>query len=772
MKIPTMKRTRRALRPPFPAIRWIVAAALVTLTSVACDVHSPVGPGAIASLTLTPNQTTMAIHGTQQLTARAFDADGREIIISGPGATSSALWEMVNGGGTVDDAGFFRAGTELGTYTNTVRVSHGGREAFASFTIIAGPAAAIVVTPNPDTLGIGVTRQFTATAVDAGGNPVPVTPTWAIVNGGGQINSGSGAFTAGTTAGTFTNTVQASSGSLSGFATVTVVPGPAATLTVSPNPHFMPINGTQQFTATAVDASGNVVPVTATWSVVSGGGTINASTGVFTGGTSLGTFNNTVRATSGSLSGSATVTVMAGPAVAIAVTPNPATIGTNGTQQFTATAVDAAGNPASISPAWSVENGGGTINASSGMFTAGTTTGSFTNTVRATSGGVSGSATVNVTGGSAAVITVTPNPATVGSNGTQQFTAAAVDANGNSVSITPVWSVEDGGGTINASTGVFTAGATTGTFTNTVRATSGGVFGSATVTVTSGSAAVITVSPDPATVEVGNTQQFTATAEDGSGNPISITPVWSVENGGGEIDSATGVFTAGTTTGTFNHTVTATSGSISGTATVEVNASPPAPANFRLLTLNDLSCTEGAITGDVGFAASSGSFTDSSCDLTGDLHEATSEALAAYDEFSDLYAALQPVACDEVLTGTLAGQSLDPGVYCFDSAATLTGLLTLNGGETDTWLFKIGTTGTGALTGSSFDVVMAGGAQACNVTWWVRDGVAMTDSTLKGIVLAGPSASDVTFTRGAFDGNAWSQRDLTVTETTVTDCTP
>ncbi|TVP55837.1 MAG: DUF3494 domain-containing protein, partial [Gemmatimonadales bacterium] len=607
----------------------------------------------------------MAIHGTQQLTARAFDAEGREVTISGSGATSSALWEMVNGGGTVDDEGYFRAGTQLGTYANTVRVSHGGLEAFASFTIIAGPAAAIVVTPNPDTLGIGMNRQFTATAVDAGGNPVPVTPTWTVVNGGGAIDSGSGAFTAGTMAGTFTNTVQASSGNLSGFATVTVVPGPAATLTVSPDPHFMPINGVQQFTATAVDASGNAVPVTPTWTVLNGGGAINASTGVFTAGTGLGTFDNTVRATSGSLSGSATVTVMAGPAVGITVTPDPATTAISGTQQFTATAVDAGGNPVSISPAWSVENGGGTIN---------------------------------------------------------------------------------------GSTGVFTAGNTTGTFTNTIRATSDGVFGSATVTVTTGAAAMITVSPDPASVEVGNTQQFTAMAEDASGNPVSITPVWSVENGGGEIDSATGVFTAGTTTGTFTNTVTATSGSLSGTATVEVDAAPPASANFRLLTLDELSCTGGSITGDVGFAASSGTFTDSSCDLTGNLHEATTEAIAAYDEFSDLYAALEPVACDQVLTGTLAGQSLDPGVYCFDSAATLTGLLTLNGAETDTWLFKIGTTGTGALTGTSFDVVMAGGAEACNVTWWVRDGVAMTDSTLKGIVLGGPSASDVTFTRGTFDG--------------------
>ncbi|TVP46316.1 MAG: DUF3494 domain-containing protein [Gemmatimonadales bacterium] len=397
VKIPSMTRTPGALRPPFPAIRWIVAAALMTVTAVACDVHSPVGPGEIASMTLTPAQTTMGISSTQQLVARAFDAEGKEISISGSGANSSAQWDMVNGGGTVDGAGMFRAGTAIGTFTNTVRVSMGGKEAFASFTVVAGPAAAIVVTPNPDSVGVGMTRQFVATAVDAGGNPVPVTPTWTVVSGGGTINSSSGMFTAGTTAGTFSNTVRASSGSLSGFATVTVRPGPSVSLAVSPNPHAMPANGVQQFTAMAMDASGNTSPVTATWTVVNGGGAINSASGVFTAGTAAGTFTGTVRAASGSLSGTATVTVIGAPAVTITVTPNPVTLGTRGTQQFNATAVDALGNAVAISPVWSVVHGGGSINASSGMFTAGDSTGTFVNTVRATSGSLSGTATVNVT---------------------------------------------------------------------------------------------------------------------------------------------------------------------------------------------------------------------------------------------------------------------------------------------------------------------------------------------------------------------------------------
>jgi hypothetical protein len=78
-------------------------------------------------------------------------------------------------------------------------------------------------------------------------------------------------------------------------------------------------------------------------------------------------------------------------------------------------------------------------------------------------------------------ITVSPNPATVQTNGQQQFAASAVDQFGTTMSVTPTWSVS-GGGTINSS-GLFTAGATAGG-PYTVTAASGGKSGTAQVTVT------------------------------------------------------------------------------------------------------------------------------------------------------------------------------------------------------------------------------------------------------------------------------------------------
>ena len=353
-----------------------------------------------------------------------------------------------------------------------------------------GSLVNLVVSPNPTTLPVGGTRQFTVVGTDFSGAVVKVTPTWSVAAGGGTI-SASGLFTAGTTPGTFTNTVTATSNGKSGTATVIVTVGPLATITVTPNPASLAINTTQTFTAVGRDASGNVVSITPSWSIVAGGGSIDPNSGVFTAGGTVGTYTNTVRASVGTIAGLATVNVTNGPVASITVTPNPATLAAGATQQFTAVARDAGNNIVTITPVWSVVNGGGTIDASTGLFTAGTTGGTFANTVRATSGSVSGTATVTVTTGPLVSIIVSPNPANVQVNGTQQFTATGRDASGNTVPITPVWSVVNGGGSINSSTGLFTAGSVAGTFNNTVMATSGAVSGTATVNVTVGPSPIV-----------------------------------------------------------------------------------------------------------------------------------------------------------------------------------------------------------------------------------------------------------------------------------------
>jgi hypothetical protein len=255
--------------------------------------------------------------------------------------------------------------------------------------------------------------------------------------------------------------------------------GALASITVTPN-ITMAVTSTQQFTAVGADADNVPVAITPVWSVIAGGGTISPS-GLFTAGNTPGVYNATVQATSDGMSGTANVTVIIGVLATITVTPNPDTTVVLGTQQFTAVGRDAGNNIVAITPTWTVTNSGGAISGT-GLFTAGNTPGSFTNTVRATNGAIFGQATVVVIAGPVVTITVTPNPDTLNAGTTQQFTAVGRDAGNNIVPITEVWSVTNSGGTIGVG-GLFTAGGVAGTFTNTVRATSGVVFGSATVVV-------------------------------------------------------------------------------------------------------------------------------------------------------------------------------------------------------------------------------------------------------------------------------------------------
>ncbi len=698
--------------------------------------------GPLAAIVVSPNPRTLPVNGTQQVTAVGWDAAGNVIAIT-------PVWSVVASGGSIATGGLFTAGAVTGTFSNTVRATSGGISGFATVVVTSGVGilATIEVSPNPSSLATNGTQQFAVVGRDAAGAEVAVSPVWSVVASGGSIGSG-GFFTAGAVAGTFSSTVRATSGGISGFATVTVTStiGPLATIIVAPNPRTLLVNGTQQFTAEGRDASGNVITISPVWSVVASGGSI-ATGGLFTAGTVAGTFSSTVRATSGGISGSATVVVTSsvGALATIAVSPSPSSLGTNGTQQFTAVGKDAAGADIAISPVWSVVAGGGSIG-TGGLFTAGTVTGTFPSTVRATSGSISGSATVTVTTiiGPLATITVAPNPWTMLANGTRQYSAVGRDASGNVISISPVWSVVASGGLIN-SAGLFTAGAVAGTFTNTIRATSGATSGFATVTVTStvGVLATIEVSPNPSSLVINGTQLFTAVGKDITGTVISISPVWSVVASGGSIGTG-GLFTAGAVTGTFSNTVKATSGSISGTATVFVTpVGTPAPTvplgaagTHGILAGSTITCVNlGVINADASVWPGSAITGFGPCVITGAQHAADPFAQTAQAALTVAYNQLDNMPCGATLTANLGGQTLQPGVYCSTSSQGLTGEMFLNALGDANAIFVIKAAST--LTTATAQVTLLNGAQAKNIYWLVGSSATLgVGSAMKGNIIA------------------------------------
>lgn len=258
---------------------------------------------------------------------------------------------------------------------------------------------------------------------------------------------------------------------------------------------------------------------------------------------------------------------------AIEVSPAAVTLDVADSQQFTATGKDQHGQTIDTGPIkWESNNTAvGTVS-TNGVFTA---KGAGTTTVTATGGGgVSGTATVTVQEGLVlTTIEVSPAAATLDVDDTQQFTATGRDQHGQIIDTGTIdWESSNTAVGAISTGGLFTAA---GQGTATVTATGdGGVSGTATVTVQEGLVlTIIEVSPEDVTLDVGQTQQFTAAGRDQHGDPIDIGSItWqSSDEAVGTIDGE-GLLAAiagGTTT------VTAISGAASGTANVTVNAEEP-----------------------------------------------------------------------------------------------------------------------------------------------------------------------------------------------------
>lgn len=343
-----------------------------------------------------------------------------------------------------------------------------------------------------------------------------------------------------------------------------------------------------------------------------------------------------------------------------------------------------------------------------------------------------------------ASVTISPTTTTIPIGGTQQFTAVITDNEGNVLSKnTPTWSIAAGGGTI-TQTGLFTAGTVPGTYTNTVVVTCSGVSATATVIVTVGPLATITVTPNP-TLLVGATQQFTAVGRDASGNIVTIVPVWSTVNPPGTIVAASGLFTAGNTTGTFPNSVRATSGSIFGTATVTVIASPP-PASINLasastygiLAGSTVTCAgaPGTVNADVGVSPGSALTGFPPCTITGNTHLADAPAAQAQVDLTAAYNTLANLPCGTIVgTANIGGTTRAAGVYCSPSSILVTGDLTLDGGGNPNAVFVFQAGSTITTAGS---VILINGAQAKNVYWQIGSSATLGGgpATWQGSILA------------------------------------
>ncbi len=481
------------------------------------------------------------------LRAVVRDAGGNEVALD-PGGVR---WSLTRDVGDLDAGGVLTA-RRVGEAA-AVAVA-GDLRGEARVVVTAGRLVTIALDPDDPTVVAGTERQFRAVGQDAGGNPVPLTPTWSLSDAVGEID-GTGRFRA-LRAGTARLVVA--SGRVAASTVIEVVPGLLASIEVSPARADVPAGTTAAFAAVGRDAAGNEVAVEPAWELSSPVGRMAAG-GAFTG-ERVGTARVVARA--GGVTAAADVRVVPGALTGLTLEPTAATVAAGSSQRFTVTGVDAAGNRVAVQPAWRLSGGGGGRIDADGTFV-GTAAGAVT--LAAAVDDLSVEARVQVTAGPLASIAVTPARLDVASGSVRAFEAAGRDALGNERPITPAWTVTGGVGTIGADGRLTAVAAGAGA----VVATSGGLSGVAEVRVAPGPLAAIDLDA-PADVQVGALRPVRWTGTDANGNEVAVNPEWEVAGGVGRVDAG-GRFVA---TSPGDGRIVARSGDISAEAPVRVRPGP------------------------------------------------------------------------------------------------------------------------------------------------------------------------------------------------------
>ena len=344
--------------------------------------------------------------------------------------------------------------------------------------------ATVELDPASLNLAVGQTSRLSATLRAADGSLLTGRPVaWATADAAIATVGETGVVTA-LAAGRVE--ITAASGGKAGAAAITVSAEPVATLEVTPDPSSVAIGQTGQLVAVPRSADGaELLGRAVTW--VSSDSAIAAvsGTGVVTG-VAAGTV--TIEATSEGKTGTSRLTVSATGVATVAVTPATSSIGEGATVELTAAARDADGEVLpGRAPTWSTDRAGVASVSASGVVT-GVSQGSAT--ITATIEGKAGTAAITVVRRPVASVTLSPGTPTVTAGRTVQLAAVLKDAQGAVLTGRVVtWKTDaEGVARVNGSGLVTAVAAGSGAIT----ATSEGVSGKTTVTVTAATGIVRT----------------------------------------------------------------------------------------------------------------------------------------------------------------------------------------------------------------------------------------------------------------------------------------
>lgn len=571
-----------------------------TIGSKSGVAQATVSAALLQTIQVMPATASIATGRTQAYSANAIFSDGSQTDITNGAAWSSSLANFA----TIDQTGL---ATGVGAGVTTISAAEGSvAPGNATLTVTPAVLTEIDIAPDAQYIPVGGQLQLSLTGTYSDGSTQNLTTaSWSSSDTTlATVDPNTGIVTGVANSNGNPVTITASFGGMTNTTTVYITDAVPVSLQLTPSTTSIASGTTVQYSVNAVYSDGSIQPVTAGLSWLSSSASVagvnsnGLATGLAPGQTTISVFFNSMSAT-------ASLTVTPAVLTNIVVTPVTTVVGINGNAQFTATGVFSDNTTQDITAqvVWSSSNATfAEINA------AGLATGisAGTVTITATSGTVTGLATLNVTTATLNSITISPDRPIVPPHSRVQLTAIGHFSDGSQQVLSGVsWHTTSARyAMVNGSGVLRTKKATNQPVT--VSASLNGISGSTSVTITSMTVQTLTIQPSNPTIALGTQQQFslTATLSDGVTQvDLTASARWQTSSYADAVVNRVGVVT-GVAAGTV--TITATvNGQGSATTTLTVSN-----ATVQSITVNPPNPTVGL--GSAQQFTASGTFSDGS----------------------------------------------------------------------------------------------------------------------------------------------------------------
>ncbi len=476
--------------------------AMVGSTLSSLDIE--VKPGALARLELAPQTVDVVAGESVQFEVRGFDAFGNAV-------DSAPEFKAQDDLGPLSAAGLFEARRAGNTM---VEARMGELTAQSSVAVAPAEMETVLVKPaGPMELVAGKPQEFQVTALDRFDNPVTLSVAWRVKPELGLMGenhvfapqkAGKGQLLVSVTQPAFGKVIEAG-------VDITVVPGDTARIALMPGSLETVAGRETQFAAKAYDRLGNETGAGIEWAVEEPARGEITVDGLFQ---AVRSGEGRIVARTGSVQAEAALKVQPAEVVFLKIIPESLSLAAGEEIALRVIGEDRFGNAVQPRTHWRLSEAALAGIGTDGRLKAGR---EGKGHLLATAGSIVDVIPIEVRPGPLSLIRIDPPSPTVRSGAETRFTARGFDAGGNSVSITPEWSMPEALGAIDPQ-GVFRA-VKAGTGEVTARA--GGVEGKTGVRVVPGDPAQIRLKPEAISLRAGETVQLSFEILDAGDNPVT-----------------------------------------------------------------------------------------------------------------------------------------------------------------------------------------------------------------------------------------------------------